>query len=186
LDQPQVRFRTLLDPTVNDNLILLQLTTIESKLPAIFEKLTNGHLQIFNDVSSCRAELTQNKSTRIVIDICGISSEERANLLNDLSELEYLYSVYIRDVPPVEDDEREAFFSRYSIISAMFDDEQRLVVQWVLDTVNEYKKTGDMYVDNGDKDKAAECFAEGVALYKRLSTFLDENRRPSSLNLSKQ
>ncbi len=51
-----------------------------------------------------------------------------------------------------------------------------------MDTANEYKKIGDMYIAKGETDKAQVCFAQGIALYKRLSSFLHEKRSATSAN----
>jgi DNA phosphorothioation-dependent restriction protein DptG len=113
----------------------------------------------------------------IFIDISNISSNDRNHLLDDIFQLDNVHFIYIRGTPPEDDAEREQFFKRYTRIKCILDNEQRLVVQWAIDTVNEYKTAGDMYVEQGDKDKARNCFEQGITLYKRLSEFLNEKRR---------
>jgi hypothetical protein len=76
-----------------------------------------------------------------------------------------------------DDDERNSVFRRYPKIKAMFENEQRLMVQWTIDTANEYKNAGDIYVERGDKDRGRQCFEQGISLYKGLSIFLNEKRR---------
>ena len=105
-----------------------------------------------------------------------MSFEDQDHLLNQLSPLKHIRSVYIRGTPPENDGDRQDFFSKYPTIRAMFENEQSLAVQWTMDTANEYKKTVDMCIRRGEKDKAQQCFAQGVALYKHLSTFLHEKR----------
>ncbi|CAF4863522.1 unnamed protein product, partial [Rotaria socialis] len=42
----------------------------------------------------------------------------------------------------------------------MFENEQRLMVQWAIDTANEYKTMGDVYLENGDKENGRKCFEQ--------------------------
>jgi hypothetical protein len=171
------------DPTQHDNLILLQISTPnESQLPARFNQLNDGHLSVLNKSSAWLTQLKQTKPTTLIIDMFNMSLKEQDDLLNELSQLKHIHSLYIRGTPPEHDDDREYFFSKYPMIKAMFANEQSLVVQWAMDTANEYRKIGDMYIAKGEKDKAQVVFAQGIALYKRLSSFLHEKRSATSAN----
>jgi hypothetical protein len=97
-------------------------------------------------------------------------------LLNEISQLRHIHSVYIGGTPPEDDNDRQYFFSKYPIIKAISENEQSLIVQWAMDTANEYKKIGDMYIKKGEKEKAHFHFSQGVTLYKRLSEFLKERK----------
>ena len=123
-------------------------------------------MQIFSRKEDCLYELECYEQTTIFIDISGVISQEESRLLDNISNLENVYCIYIRGMPPENAEERDQFFRRYSRIKGIFDNEQRLMVQWVTDTANEYKKTGDSYVERGDKDKGRICFEQGIALYK--------------------
>jgi hypothetical protein len=170
-----------LDPTKTTHLVLLQplfttTTTTQSQLSEILRELAGRDLQIFNRKEDCLSELECYEQATIFIDISGVISQEESHLLDNISNLENVYCIYIRGMPPENTEECNQFFRRYSRIKGIFDNEQRLVVQWITDTANEYKKTGDSYVERGDKDKGRICFEQGIALYKRLSEFLNKKR----------
>ncbi len=129
-----------------------------------------------NKTNAWLTQLKQTKQTTLFIDMSNISLKDQDDLLDDLAKLQHIHSVYIRGTPPECDEDRTYFFSKYPIIKAMSENEQNLVVQWAMDTANDYKKIGDMYIKKGDREKAQACFTQSVALYKRLSTFLNEKR----------
>ncbi len=101
-----------------------------------------------NKTSACLTHLKQTKQTTLVIDMFNMSLKDQDHVLNELSQLEHIHSIYIQGTSPEHDDDRQYFFS----------------------------KIGDMYIEKGNKDKAQAYFSQGVALYKRLSTFLNEKR----------
>jgi hypothetical protein len=167
----------LLDPIQNNDLILLQLfSTLRSKLITILNELTDHKLQIFNQKDDCLNELQCSEQTTIFIDLFDTPLNEQMSLLDNISQLDHVYFIYIRGIPSDDENERADFFRRYSKIKAIFENEQRLMVQWAIDTANEYKKTGDIYVQNGEKDKGRKCFEHGITLYKHLSVFLNKKR----------
>ncbi|CAF0826270.1 unnamed protein product [Adineta steineri] len=172
-----IECRDLLDPNEKNDLLVLQLpSTIQSQIPDILNKQTNHSVQIFNDKTNFLHTLKHSKQTTVFIDIIEMVSDERNHLLDNISEFDNVYSIYIRGIPLVDDNDRSHFFQRYTKIKAMFENEHRLIVQWFIDTANEYKKIGDIYTDRGDKDRGRFCFEEGIKLYKKLSVFLNENR----------
>jgi hypothetical protein len=167
----------LLDPTKNNYLVLLQLSPfLQSELLTILNQLTDHAVQIFNQKDNCFNELQCSEQTTIFIDLFDTSLNEQIRFLDNISQLDNVYFIYIRGIPSEDDTERADFFKRYSKIKAVFDNEQRLMVQWAIDTANEYKKTGDIYVKNGEKDKGRKCFEQGITLYKCLSVFLNKKR----------
>jgi hypothetical protein len=171
--EPDIRF----DPIKKYQLILLQLSpTLQSELLTILNQLTDHSLEIFNKKDDCLNELQCSEQTTIFIDLFDTSLNEQMCFLDDISQLDNVYFIYIRSIPSNDDDERAYFFRRYSKIKAVFENEQRLMVQWAIDTANECKKIGDIYVKNGEKDKGRKCFEEGITLYKRLSVFLNKKR----------
>ncbi len=179
LEKDQLRFesKSHLDPTKNDNLILLQISSPkESQLSESLHKLTGGRLSVLNETSALLTQLKQCQQSTIVIDMFNKSLEDQDKLLNEISQLKHIHSVYIRGTPPEDDDARQNFFSKYPFIRAMFENEQSLIAQWAMDTANEYKKIGDMYIRKGEKEKAQLRFSQGVALYKSLSEFLNGKR----------
>jgi hypothetical protein len=134
-------------------------------------------LEIIDQNEDCQTKLLSSEQATIFIDLFDTSLNEQNCLLDNISQLNNVYFIYIRGTPSEDDNERADFFRRYSKIKGIFDNEQRLIVQWAIDTANEYKKTGDMYVTNSEKDKGRQCFEQGILLYKRLSVFLNEKRR---------
>jgi hypothetical protein len=171
-------FCRLLDPTKNINLVILQLLppTNQSQLPTILNQLADRQLQVFNQKEDCLNQLNCSEQATVFIDISDVLSEEENCLLDNISELDNVYYIYIRGILPDDAEERDRFFRRYSKIKATFDNDQQLMVQWAIDTANEYKKTGDDYVKRGDKDRGRSCFEQGIALYKHLSEFLNRKR----------
>jgi hypothetical protein len=174
-----IESRIFLDPTKDNHLVVLQLSsTVQSQLAAILNQLTDHHFELFNEKEDCLNQLKHSEQATIFIDISDISTDEQNRLLDNISELDNVYFIYIRGmISNDDDDERNNFFRRYPKIKAMFENEQRLMVQWAMDTANEYKNAGDIYVERGDKDRGRQCFEQGISLYKRLSIFLDEKRR---------
>src|SRR5262249_7434711 len=147
-----------LDPTKNNDLILLQLSSnLQSQLLPILNQLTDHGLEIFNQNEDCLDKLTTSEQVTIFIDLFDASLNEQNCLLENISELNNVYFIYIRGSTSENDNERAEFFRRYSKIKAIFENEQRLMVQWAIDTANEYKKTGDNYVKNDEKDKGRKC-----------------------------
>jgi len=174
-----IESRLFLDPTKDNHLLVLQLSsTVQSQLAAILNQLTDHHFELFNEKEDCLNQLKRSEQATIFIDISDISSDEQNRLLDNISELDNVYFIYIRGMMlQDDDDERSNFFRRYPKIKAMFENEQRLMVQWTIDTANEYKNAGDIYVERGDKDRGRQCFEQGISLYKGLSIFLNEKRR---------
>jgi ElaB/YqjD/DUF883 family membrane-anchored ribosome-binding protein len=173
----EIESQILVDPIENINLILLQLSTpIQSQLSHFLNKFNDVNLSLLNKTNDWLTQLKQTKQFTLFIDTSNISFKDQDDLLNDISKLEHVHSVYIQGIPPNLDVDRKSFFSKYPIIKAMAENEQPLIVQWVTDTANEYRKTGDIYIEKGDKDKAQACFIKGVALYNRLSSFLNEQK----------
>ncbi|CAF1202889.1 unnamed protein product [Rotaria sp. Silwood1] len=177
-DISSIETHLLLDPTKNTNLLFLQLSdTVESQIPQILNQFSDHCLQTFNHKEDFLKQIQCYEQAISFIDVSNISSDERNCLLDTISQLDHVYYIYIRGIPSEDDVERSDFFRRYPKIKAMFENEQRLMVQWAIDTANEYKKTGDMYIEKGDKDNGRKCFEQGITLYKRLSVFLNEKRR---------
>lgn len=169
---------TLIDSIENNHLILLQLSPDNpSQLLPILNQLTDHNLKIFDTEEDCLNGLQCEKQATIFIDLFNRSLNGQDCFLDKISELRNTYFIYIRGNPSEDDNERADFFRRYSKIKAIFESEERLMVQWAIDTANELKKTGDQCVKDGDKDKGRQCFEQGIALYKRLSAFLNEKRR---------
>ena len=129
-----------------------------------------------NESNALLTQIKQQLPTTIVIDVLNRPWKDLDQLLDEISKAKHVHSVYIRGTPPQNEEDREKFFSKHPIIKAMFENEQSLIVQWAMNTANEYKKIGDMHIKEGDKEKARLRFSEGVALYKRLSSFLNERK----------
>jgi len=164
---------------VSNTLALVQLSTseIDSQLCATLKKLHTGELTLMDDSSDWLTQLVRNEPDTLVIDMHKKSIEEQDNLLNQLStNLKHTRSIYIQGNLPENDNDCVTLFTKYPFIKAIFDNEQRLIIQWAMDTVNEHRKFGDKFIQNGNKDKARASFVEGIELYKRLSNFLNENK----------
>ena len=126
--------------------------------------------------SSLEAYANEPTPSTFIIDTEGMPSKQLETLLDYIAGHKHLRLVYIRGEQPKSADERRTFFSRYRMIRGMDVNEERLIVQWAMDTANEYRKIGDALVKSGDKDKAQPCFVKGVALYENLSGFLKEKK----------
>jgi hypothetical protein len=167
-----------IDRTENNHLVLLQLSSNnQSQLLPILNQLTDHSLKIFDKEEECLNGLQCDGSATIFIDLFDRSLNGQHCFLDTISELGNVRDIYIRGNPSEDDNERADFFRRYSKIKAIFENEERLMVQWAIDAANEFKKIGDMYVKNGDKERGRQCFEQGITLYKRLSIFLNEKRR---------
>lgn len=184
-EEPQTTLSTLtispvlLDPTKTHHVLLLQsCSTIQSNLVQILKDFTDDQLRVLSEEEDLFDQIKSAEQTTLFIDNYLITSDEGNCLLDNISQLDNVQFMYIRGIPPKDDDERDIFFNRHTKVKAVFESEQRLTTQWILDTVNEYRKTGDFYCDAGDKEKGRECFEKGIALYKSLSTVLDKIRRP--------
>lgn len=168
----------LLDPTKQQDLLILQLpSTTRSFVSEIYNQLTNHHLQIFHEQEIFISQLDICEQAITFINTSDMSPNDQFCLLDKISEINNVYYIYIHGRPFEDDEKRKEFFLRYPKIKAMFESEQRLMVQWAMDTVNEYKLTGDFYVELGDQDKARQCFQSGIDLYENLSKFFNEKRR---------
>lgn len=166
-----------LDPTQSNHFVLLQLSnTTQSKILEIYNQLTTHSIEIINQADDYLDKLRCTAQTTIFIDFFQTSLNEQRCLFDSIFQLANIYSVYIRGVLPENGNERNGFVREYPKIKAVFDHEERLMVQWVIDTVNEYKRTGDMYVKIDEKVKGGKCFQEGITLYKNLSEFLNKKR----------
>ncbi|UJR31275.1 hypothetical protein I4U23_018775 [Adineta vaga] len=175
---PLVEPRILLDPSKKNHLVVLELShTLQSQLGKNLLKLTDHPVKTFNQEDDYLNDLKCMEQTILFIDLTSLLSDERNRLLDNLSELDNIYFLYIQGKSVHDDDECGYIFRRYPKIKAMFENEQRLLVQWTIDTVNEYKEAGDMYTELGDKDRGRQCFEEGIKLYNHLSEFLHEKRR---------
>ena len=169
--------RTLVDPIKYNNLTLFQKSIpTDSQLLVDLNELYTGHLSLLDETRDWLTELQQTKPNTLIIDMVNIPFKAQDDLLNDLSKLKHIHSLYIRGSLPKNEDDRTYLFTKYPFIKALLENEQSLIAQWAMDTVNEYKQLGDLYVKQGNKDKAQECFDEGVALNKRLSAFLDKKK----------
>lgn len=117
----------------------------------------------------------EHQST-LIINMSGLTLTEQEQHLTDIFEQTNIRSIYVRGSPPEGNDARHQFFFKYPIIKSMCESEQSLLVQWALDTANQYKRIGDGYIKKGDKGSAEQYFTKGVLLYKRLSTYLYEKK----------
>lgn len=162
----------------SDTLVLVQLSTprIDSQLCANLKKLHTGELILMDGTSDWLTQILRNEPETLVIDMNSKLIQEQDELLNQLSNLKQTRSIYIQGNLPENDNDCVPLFTKYPFIKAIFDNEQRLIVQWAMDTVNEHRKLGDTLIQNGNDDKARASFVEGIELYKRLSSFLNENK----------
>ena len=146
-------------------------------MSAGLQKLIESDYFSIGDGSDWLAELKQSpQQSSLIVNMSGLSMTEQEQHLTDIFEQTNIRSIYIRGTPPESDSDRQHFFFKYPIIKAMFENEQSLLVQWALDTANEYKRIGDGYIKKGDKDSAQKYFMKGVVLYKRVSTYLYEKK----------
>ncbi|CAF2240458.1 unnamed protein product [Rotaria magnacalcarata] len=158
---PLIESHRLIDPTKTHDLLYLKLTPeIHSELPQILNRLTDHHLHIFHQKDDFLNQLKCCEQAVIFIDVSDVSLNEQNYLLDSISEVDDVYYLYIRGCPSDDDDERCYFFRRYPKIKAMFENEQRLMVQWAVDTANEYKTMGDAYIEKGDKENGRKCFEQ--------------------------
>jgi hypothetical protein len=162
----------------NNHLVVFQSSSDnQSPLLTILNQLTDHKMEIFNTEEECLNSLQCGEQATIFIDFFNRPLNEQDCFLDKISEMHNVYYMYIRGNPSEDDNERAEFFRRYSKIKAIFESEERLMVQWALDTANELRSTGDRYVEIGDKNKGRQYFEQGIVLYKRLSTYLNEKRR---------
>ena len=168
----------LLNQIKTTNVILLEmLTSNGSDLSTGLQKLIEGRYYSIDRSSNWLSELKQSEQqSALIVDMFGSSLKEQDKQLTDICEQTEIRSIYIRGIPPDTDTDRQDFFFKYPMIKAMFANEKSLLAQWALDTANEYKRIGDRYIAQGDKDLAQQYFTKGVTLYKRLSTYLQEKK----------
>ena len=162
----------IIDSLEHKHLILLQMASMPSS------RLYKGICQLSGTSSttstSFEAYAGEPTPTTFIIDTEGMLPKQLETLLDYITGHKHLRLVYIRGEQPNGVDERQIFFTRYQVIQGMNDNEDWIVMQWAMDTANEYRQMGDALVKSGDKEKARLCFAKGVALYENLSGFLEK------------
>ncbi|CAF1161374.1 unnamed protein product [Adineta ricciae] len=170
--------QVLLDPTKSQHLAVLHLCpTNQSQIIEILPKLTKHPIELFNQRDDYLNKLQSMEQTTVFVDITNSSANERISLLDELCQFDSISLVYIQGKSFEDDEDRSYVFRRYPKIRAMFENVQRLLVQWSLDTINEYQNAGDRYIEQCDKVRARYCFEEGIKLYEYLSVFLNDKRR---------
>ncbi|CAF1053963.1 unnamed protein product [Adineta ricciae] len=170
--------QVLPDPTKSQHLVILHLCpTNQSQIIEILPKLTKHPIELFNQTDDYLNKLQSMERTTVFVDLTNSSPNERISLLNKLSQFDSISLVYIQGKSFEDDEDRSHVFRRYPKIRAMFENVQRLLVQWSLDTINEYQNAGDRYIEQCDQVRARYCFEEGIKLYEYLSVFLSDKRR---------
>ena len=167
----------MLDPKKNQTLLLLNPSTAieSSKLAIDLRYFLDDGLLIFNNQDEYFSELKQREQVTVVFD--QFSAPIQQELLHRLSVFDCVHSTYIVGNPPEKDKDRLEFCKHNTSIRAMHDNEERLVVQWVMDSAGAYKNSGDVWVKRGDQERAKECFERGIRFYRQLANFMRERQR---------
>ena len=161
------------DSSEQMRLIFLQMAPIPSS--TLYKNI--GLLSGSSSTTRCNIEAYADEPTpsTLIIDTEGMPSKQLETLLDYIAGHKHLRLVYVRGEQPKGVEERRTFFTRYRMIRGMDNNEEQLIVQWAMDTANEYRQMGDALVELGDKDKARPCFVKSVTLHKQLSEFQTKN-----------
>lgn len=134
-------------------------------------------IRVTISIAKCETKLNLNKNiTKLVVEIpCVV--DERDHLLNTLSTIDHIESIYLLGKPSKISTERSEFFNRFRKVCIFCEDERKLALRWTMDTVEECQILGDQYIKEDKKDIAREHFQRGMVLFERLSSLIDSARQ---------
>lgn len=153
----------------------------ESLVYTILKEITNDCLIKPIQTENCYDKLRLNHNVKnLVLEVATISVEERDRLLETVSSLDSIESIYLLGKPPVMKEERNKLFNNFYKVCMFCEDSDQLAVQLVLDMASQCRMSGNQCNAAGDKDTARKHFQRGMDLYDGLKKFIGETSSKKS------
>ena len=155
--------------------VLLALSSFDqSRLLPIFHGITNGHLFTPISIEQCVKNLSLHKKVKsLAVELSTIHLDEHDSLLEILSSYPSVDSIYILGKPSTADEERSKSFTRFPKICFFCEDPTRLVIRWMMDTIEDYRTLGDQQIKENQKRKARVSYHRGMQLFDQLSKLIN-------------
>jgi len=145
------------------------------------KNITDGCLISPIQADKCIDRLQSDQQVKdVVFEISSVSADERDRVLEAVSSIDNIESIYLLGKQPETKEERNAFFTRFDKVCIFCEDEGQLAVQCVLNMANNCRIIANECVEAGNKDIAREHFQRGMDLYDRLRKFIDGTRPAAS------
>lgn len=154
--------------------ILLVLPSLqESSLYSILKEITNDCLMQPIQTDKCIDTLRSDQNIKhLVFEVTSVSVEERDRLLEVVSALDSIETIYLLGKPPETKEQRNKFFTDFDKVCMFCEDKDQLAVQLVLDMASNCRISGNQCIETGDKGTAREHFQRGMDLYDGLKKFM--------------
>ena len=150
--------------------VQLILTSIENnRLYSIFKELTEEHLLPPTLIDQDLSTLVLNTNVKnLVVQISTLSVDKRDELLKRFSSIDHIDSIYLLGKSIENKEERLKFFREYPKVCIFCENEEKLVLRWSLDTIEEYRTLGDQYIEQKNKDLARDFYQRGIVLFDEM------------------
>jgi hypothetical protein len=103
------------------------------------------------------------------------STDDNKLILEKLCSLTPPPLIYLLGSQPNTSDEKQAFFTKYSLICGMLKDPKELAVKIALDFALQSRTRGDHYSRNNNKDRANKMFDRNIELLNQLNGLAQRN-----------
>ena len=138
------------------------------------KKFAGDHLEIFNNFDDANGALSEVEQACIIFYL---SIEESEPMLVECAKYQRLHSVYIRDKLPESKEKLMEISKKYPKVRGIAENDLSLLSRWVMDSAGDYRMHADLWIAQGDKDKARDCFQQSIDFVKSLSQLLKERKR---------
>ena len=166
---------TFLDPKKNKTLLLYG---SQMNMPGEFslnlKRFAGDHLEIFQNFDDVIAALTEIEQASIIFYL---PIEECEAMVAECVKNDRLHSVYIRDKLPDSKGELADFSRKYPKVRGIADNDLSLLSRWVMDSAGDYRVHADLWIAQGNKDKARDCFQQSIQFFKSLSQLFRDQKR---------
>ncbi|CAF1353694.1 unnamed protein product [Rotaria sp. Silwood1] len=105
----------------------------------------------------------------LVIDVSSLSVNDRDHVLEAVSSLDNITSIYLLGKSPGTKKQQDEFLNRFDKICIFCENHEKLVVQWALDTASHCRIFGNQCTKTGDKNAVREHFQRGINIYDDLN-----------------
>ncbi|CAF2993781.1 unnamed protein product [Rotaria sp. Silwood2] len=151
------------EKTVNEKWIypvLLVLPSLEqSQLYSILQDITDDCIIPTIQIDKCIDKLKSNQQIKdFIFDVSSVSVDDRNRILDAVSSLNNITSIYLLGKSPETKKERNEFFKQFDKVCIFCEDHEQLAVQWALDTASHCRICGNQCAKADDKNAAREHF----------------------------
>lgn len=155
--------------------VLLVLPSLDqSRLLSIFHNITDEHLLTPILIEQSQKNLSLHKKVKsIAVELSTTHSDERNSLLEVLSSYPSVDSIYILTIQSSTHQERRELCTRFPKICILCEDPTKLVLRWIMNTIEDYWTLGDRQIKENQKSNAQVSYDHGMKLVDQLSKLIN-------------